>query len=198
MFIQVIKGRCSRQDELRALSDEWVEKLGPGATGWLGATFGFTDDGEAIGVVRFSDRASAMANSERPEQSAWAERLAALFDGPLEFRDSDDVTLLFDGGSDDAGFVQVIQGKVDDPARLRTLLTTASDQLHEMRPEILGATLAIEPDGAFTETVAFTDEESARRGESAPPPDDVAAELGWAMQGATFYDLRHPWFESAG
>ena len=42
-----------------------------------------------------------------------------MFDGPVEFHDSDDVTLLFDGGSDDAGFVQVIRGKVDDAARLR-------------------------------------------------------------------------------
>ena len=31
-----------------------------------------------------------------------------------------------------------------------------------MRPDILGATLAIEADGTYTETVAFTDEASAR------------------------------------
>jgi hypothetical protein len=69
--------------------------------------------------------------------------------------------------------------------------------LHEMRPDILGATLAIEPDGTYTETVAFTDEESARKGEAVMAPDDVRAELDYAMKGATFYDLRHPWFETA-
>ena len=46
-------------------------------------------------MIRFADRESAMANSARPEQCAWAERMAALFDGPVEFHDSDDVTLLF-------------------------------------------------------------------------------------------------------
>jgi hypothetical protein len=66
-----------------------------------------------------------------------------------------------------------------------------------MRPDILGATLAIEPDGTYTETIAFTDEESARSGEATEPPPEIAAELEYAMQGATFYDLRHPWFESA-
>ena len=66
-----------------------------------------------------------------------------------------------------------------------------------MRPDILGATLAIEDDGTFTETVAFTDEESARAGEGTPPPPEIASELEYAMQGATFHDLRSPWFSSA-
>jgi len=196
VFIQIIQGRCTRQDEMHALADEWRERLSPGADGWLGGTYGFTDDGQFVGVVRFEDRAAAEANSQRPEQGAWAERMASLFDGPVEFHDSDDVTLLFDGGSDEAGFVQVIRGKVDDPSRLRAMMTDAQ-LLHEMRPDILGATLAIEPDGTYTETVAFRDEESARKGETVMPPEEVRAELEYAMRGARFYDLRHPWFESA-
>ena len=58
-----------------------------------------------------------MANSARPEQTAWAEQMMALMDGPVEFHDCDDVTLMMDGGSDEAGFVQVIRGKVDDVER---------------------------------------------------------------------------------
>ena len=175
MFIQIIQGKCTRQDEMHALADEWREQRGPGADGWLGGTYGFTDDGMFLGVVRFEDREKAMANSESPEQGEWAERMAALFDGPVEFHDSDDVTLLFDGGSDDAGFVQVIRGKVDDPSRLRAMMTDDPQALHEMRPDILGATLAIEPDGTYTETIAFTDEESAREGrEDASRPPEVA------------------------
>ena len=47
--------------------------------------------------------------------------MAALFDGSVEFHDSDDVTLLFNGGSDEAGFVQIIRGKVDDrPGSVRS------------------------------------------------------------------------------
>jgi hypothetical protein len=197
VFIQTIQGHCTRRDDLRAVLDRWPEELGPGAAGWLGGTYGFTDDDQFLGVVRFADRDAAMANSDRPEQGRWAEELTALFDGPVEFHDSDDVTLLMDGGSDDAGFVQVIRGKVDDPERLRAMMTADPARLHEMRPEIIGATLAMEPDGAFTETVAFTDEESAHRGEAEEPPPDVRAELDYAMRGATFYDLHHPWFETA-
>jgi len=196
VFIQIIQGRCMRQDEMHALADEWREQLGPTADGWLGGTYGFTDDGMFLGVVRFEDREKAMANSQRPEQDAWSNRMAALFDGPVEFHDSDDVTLLLDGGSDDAKFVQIIRGKVDDPSRLKAMMADGQ-MLHEMRPDILGATLAVEPDGTYTETVAFRDEDSARKGEAVMPPEDVRAELEYAMQGATFYDLRHPWFETA-
>ena len=46
-------------------------------------------------------------------------------------------------------------------------------------------------------TVAFTDEESARRGETQEPPADVREDLDYAMKDAQFYDLRRPWFESA-
>jgi hypothetical protein len=114
----------------------------------------------------------------------------------VEFHDSDDVTVLLDGGSDDAGFVQVIRGRLDDPERLRALMTADPTEMKQMRPEIIGATLALEPDGTFTETVAFTDEASARRGEQQEPPEDVRRELEHAMQGATFYDLHQPWFAS--
>jgi hypothetical protein len=196
VFIQIIQGRCTRQDELRAAAKGWRDELGGGAVGWLGGTYGFTDDDEFIAVVRFESREAAMANSERPEQGAWAEKLMALMDGPVEFHDCDDVTTFLDGGSDDAGFVQVIRGKVDDPTGIKAMLADTT-MLHEMRPEIIGGTLAIEPDGTFTQTVAFRDEQSARQGEQSPPPPEVRAELESLMAGATFYDLRDPWFESA-
>ena len=196
MFIQIIQGRCTRQEELHQMLDRWRAELGAGAEGWLGGTYGFTDDDQFVAVVRFESKELAMANSERPEQSAWADQMMALFDGPVEFHDCDDVTLLFDGGSDDAGFVQVIRGKVDQPDRLRAMMTSDPTEMKRMRPDIIGATLAIEPDGTFTDTIAFTDEASARRGEAMEPPADVRAELEYAMQGATFYDLHQPWFTS--
>ena len=55
----------------------------------------------------------------------------------------------------------------------------------------------LEADGTVTETVAFTTEADARNGEKTEPPEDVRRELDGIMQGATFYDLRHPWFETA-
>lgn len=196
MFIQIIQGRCSRPDEMRRLGDRWTEELAPGADGWLGGTYGFTDDGTFVGVVRFDTRESAMANAKRPEQSAWWSEAEQCFDGEVEFHDCDDVMLMLDGGSDGAGFVQVIRGKVDDPERLKALMGD-TDMLHEARPEILGATLAFEPDGTFTETVAFTDEESARRGESTQMPEEMRTVWESAVHDVEYLDLHQPWFSSA-
>jgi hypothetical protein len=196
VFIQVIQGKCTHQDELRAMGEGWRTDLSGGAVGWLGGTYGFTDDDQFIGVVRFESREAAMQNSARPEQAEWAGRMMSLMDGPVEFHDCDDVMLFMDGGSDDAGFVQVIQGKVDDPGRIKGMLADTT-MLQEMRPDIIGGTVAIEPDGTFTETIAFRDEDSARQGEQVEPPPDVRDELASMLVGATFYDLHHPWFESA-
>jgi hypothetical protein len=99
------------------------------------------------------------------------------------------------GGADTAGFVQVMQGKVDDAATLKAMATN-TDELHKMRPEIIGGTLCIEADGTFTETIAFTDEESARKGEQTEMPDDVRRSMESAMHDVSFYDLHHPWFAS--
>jgi len=196
VFIQIIQGRCTRHDELREMAKSWREELSEGAVGWLGGTYGFTDDDQFVGVVRFESREAATANSARPEQGAWAEKMMSLMDGPVEFHDCDDVTLFMDGGSDRAGFVQIIQGKVEDPDRIKAMLADTS-MLHEMRPDIIGGTLALEPDGTFTETIAFRDEDSAREGEKMEPPAEVRSELESMMVGARFYDLHHPWFESA-
>jgi hypothetical protein len=196
VFIQVIQGKCTRHDELRAMAERWRADLAGGAEGWLGGTYGFTDDDEFLGIVRFESREAAMANSRRPEQGAWAKEMMGLMDGPVEFHDCDDVMMFLDGGADDAGFVQIIQGKVDDPSRIKAMLADTT-MLHEMRPDIIGGTLAIEPDGSFTETIAFRDEESARAGEKTEPPAEVRSELESMMEGARFYDLHHPWFESA-
>ena len=196
MFIQVIQGKCTREDELRAHLEQWREEQGPRAEGWLGGTYGFTDDHQFLGVVRFESREAAMANSEREEQSVWAEQMMALMDGAVAFHDCDDVTLMLDGGSDDAGFVQVIRGKVDDVERAKAMLSRDATSLHEMRPEIIGATMAVEEDGTFTETVFFTDEASARKGEQQDPPPEVREDLDSLMAGARFYDLHRPWFAS--
>jgi hypothetical protein len=191
----VFQGACSRQDELRTVLDRWPVELGPTADGWLGGTYGFTDDDQFMAIVRFDSRESAAKNSRRPEQGAWWQEMEALFEGPVEFHDCDDVTLMLNGGSDDAGFVQVIRGKVDDAATMKQMMTD-TEQLHEMRPDIIGGTLAIEDDGTFIETIAFTDEESARRGEQVEMPEDARRAMESAMHDVTYADLHHPWFAS--
>ena len=201
MFIQIIQGKCNRPDEARALADRWSEELAPGAPGWLGGTYGFTDEGDLVAVIRFESKEAAMANSARPEQGAWWAEMERCFDGPVEFHDCDRVMLLMEGGSDQAGFVQVIRGKLDDPDALDAHWGRMETILHQERPDIIGATLAIEEDGTFTETVAFTDEAAAREGESkAMPASGEAAEemRTWdsMIHDLSFMDLHHPWFAS--
>jgi hypothetical protein len=197
VFIQVIQGKCTRRDELRAMSDRWERELGPAAAGWLGATYGVTDDDVAVAVVRFESREAAEANSARPEQSQWWSETEKLFSGPVEFHDCDDVTVMLDGGSDSAGFVQIIQGKAADRDRLKAMVTD-TDRLHEARPEIIGGTLAIADDDTFTNTVAFTDEASARKGEQVEMPDDVREDMEAAIREPSYLDLHQPWFASKG
>jgi hypothetical protein len=195
VFIQVIQGKTSRADDLRSLAEAWRDEGGVGAVGYLGGTYGVTDEGDFVGIVRFTSREDAMANSARPETGAFAEKMGALMEGPVSFHDCGDVTTWLDGGSDDAGFVQVITGHLDDAAPLKAMAEHTED-LRAMRPEIIGGTLAIADDGTFFQTVYFTDEAAARSGEQVPPPEDVRATLEPVMAAATFYDLTRPWYTS--
>jgi hypothetical protein len=45
-------------------------------------------------------------------------------------------------------------------------MTADSEELRAMLPDIIRGTLALEPDGTFIQTVAFTGEASAREGQS--------------------------------
>jgi hypothetical protein len=117
----------------------------------------------------------------------------------VTFHDCDDAMTFLDGGADDAGFVQVIQGRVADPERFRRSMDLPMDLLHETRPEIIGGVIAIEPDGQFTETVAFRSEQQAREGERKEMPAGLSQALEEEMaqmQDVTYLDLRHPWFAS--
>ncbi len=200
MFIQVIQGKCKDADRVHQLTDEWRETLGPTAEGWLGGTYGITDDGQFVAVVRFDSRDAAARNSARAEQGEWWRKMEECFDGAVTFHDCDNVTMFLDGGSDDAGFVQIIQARVTDPTRLREVMEQPMDSLHEARPEILGGTVAIDEDGWMTQTVAFSTEAEAREGESKEMPEELRGEFEAEMslmQGVTYMDLHHPWFSSS-
>ncbi|MBO9522644.1 MAG: hypothetical protein J7518_14010 [Nocardioidaceae bacterium] len=193
MFIQVITAPCSRAEDVKAVHQGWREELGPGAVGFLGGTFGVTDDGLFIGVVRFESEEAARKNEGRPEQDAWAAKMAAVMDGPATFDDYTDVTTFLAGGSDDAGFVQVIRGTVDDIEGAKALVSDPGD-LPTMRPEVIGGTFAVKPDGSYTQTVAFTSEAAAREGEQQEPPAEVREQMEKFFSNATFHDLHDPWF----
>ncbi len=195
MFIQVIEGKVRDANEVNNLVQRWARELEPSADGWLGITYGVTDDGMMVATARFESEEAARRNSDRPEQSAWWRDMEACFTEPPAFHDCDDVTLYLAGGSDDAGFVQIIQGTVRDRERVRTLLTEAADILPGHRPDVLGVTVATDQQGFFCEVVYFASEAEARVAEKEELPDDVRHNLDELMglvDGATYLDLHQP------
>ena len=201
MFIQVFQGPVADGDDVRMVMQDWLAHLAPGAQGWLGSATGVTDDGVLVGVARFEDRAAAMRNSERSEQGEWWQRASKLFTGDASFHDCSKVTRSRKGGSDDAGFVQVIQGCTSDPGRLDELARQFDREAGGLRPELYGFLLAWDDTtaGDFTEVAYFSSEEDARRGEQQEPPDDLRPMLeeeASLLQDVTYYDLRKVWLDS--
>ena len=197
MFIQMVQGSCSHQDDMRMLVDDWCTYMS-GHEGWLGGTYGFTDDSAFIGVVRYDSQAACASASARPGAGMWWAAAEQCFDGAPEMHESSDVTMMLNGGSDDAGFVQVMRGRVGNADKLRKMTgdTEMTNMLHEARPDIIGGTLAIEADGHFIETVAFTSEDAARVAEKQDRPEEVMADMADAMSDIEYLDLHRPWFRS--
>jgi hypothetical protein len=167
VFIQVIQGQATNPDALRAELDRWKVELQPGADGWLGSTSGVTDDGRFIAVVRFASEELARRNSDRPEQDAWWSQ-ASKHLAEVAFHDSTRVHTYREGGSDQAGFVQVIQGYSPDMERLAALGRAREQTMAEQAPHILGMTVAEQstPTGRVTSPRRCTSPPSRRRGGS--------------------------------
>ena len=199
MFVQVIQGRVRDVDQLRARMDRWIADLSPNAEGWLGSTTGVTADGMGIALARFESADAARRNSERPEQGRWWAETQQLFDGDVTFHDSTDVQPFGRGGSDEAGFVQVIQGRYTDIQKGLELMRRSEDPLRELRPDVIGGLLCLYGDGGFTQAVYFTSEAEARANEQKQPPPDVQAmfeEEAGITADLAYFDLTDPWLYS--
>jgi hypothetical protein len=193
MFVQVIKGKTPDRAAVRRRHEVWRDEVKPGAVGFLGGTIGVADDGTVIALARFADEDSAKRNADRPEQDAWWEGTAALLDEAPTFRGSSDVEVIFDAGCEQAGFVQVMEGKAADRAKVEAMQTPELlDQLRAARPDLLGSIRVWYPDDSFVQAAYFTGEDAARRGETAAefagPRDDYAA----LFADMTYTDLREP------
>lgn len=179
--------------------DRWKAELQPGAEGWLGSTSGVTDDARFIAVVRFELAELARRNSERPDQGAWWNE-ASQHLAEVAFHDSSRVHTYRGGGSDEAGFVQVIQGHTEEMERLAALGRAQEEVLAQQAPHILGMTVAEHADrpGDFTQTVYFTSEQDARRFERERPAesDPAMAEIFRLMTDVRYFDLHEPWLDS--
>ena len=92
-----------------------------------------------------------------------------------------------------------MEGHTSDADRMRELMRRYADEMHQLRPEIIGATIALHGDGAFVETVYFTSEAEARKREGMAPPPEMAAtmqEEEQLMDNITYLDLHQPWLVS--
>jgi hypothetical protein len=194
MFVQIIEGTTSKADALITAGDAWQKEVRPGAIGYLGVTSGVAADGRAFTLVRFQDEASARANSDRPEQGAWFQKhLASAYDAPPTFTESSDVTEFMGGGSNDAGFVQVMKSRGVDRAEMERL-----DQVFEGfvgdRPDIIGGLRVWTGADTCIDVMYFTSEAEARKGEQAEMPDELKAAMAdFEAIGQTEYiDLPDP------
>jgi hypothetical protein len=114
--------------------------------------------------------------------------------------DCTDVTQWLEGGSDRAGFVQIMEGHSSDAKSMFRMMAEAGDRIREMRPEIIGGMLATYGEDGFVEAVYFTSEAEAREHEKMEIPDDLRAmfEDEQRLAGDIRYiDLHEPMLVSA-
>ena len=166
MFVQIVRAPLAGGEEkLIGALDRWDDELRSGAAGYLGSTAGVTRDGEAVLVARFEDEDAARANSARDEQGQWWAELERHFDGPATFVESSVVDLSMGGGSDHAGFVQLMVGTAERE-RASAVITDAEPVLRAERPDILGGFTVWFDEGRFIDVAYFQSESAARAGEA--------------------------------
>src|SRR4051812_2872412 len=157
MFAQVIRGRTADAEAVRTATERWNRDLAPGAIGWLGSTTGVTDDGQVVLVVRFESAEAAERNAARPEQDGFWAETRGLFEGEPAFLESENVTVETVGNPDQAGFVQVMQGRTSDPARSQELMSQFPlESMKDFRPDILGSVMIAHDQGRWTQLINFT------------------------------------------
>lgn len=193
MFVQVMECKTNDPAGFVEQGERWQREVRPGAIGYLGVTAGVTADRRAIAVVRFEDEASARANSERPEQSAWFQETSKLFDGEPTFTESSDVTEWMGGGSDEAGFVQVMKSTGVDRAQMERM-DAAFAPFADQRPDIIGGVRIWTGADSCIDVAYFTSEAEARKGEQAEIPDELKELMGefQGMGDTEYLDLTDP------
>ena len=201
MFAQVIQGKATDAAGLKKQWERWEQEIKPKAQGFLGAIAGITPDGEFIAIARFESAEAAKANSDSAEQGEWWNETSQYLSDPM-FHDCTEVDLQDGGGSDDAGFVQVIQGKTTDVAKAREMDARMAPQMKDLRPDVIGSVTAWHPEnGRYTNAIYFTSEAEARvqekEMENAPGFQEFMSEFQAISDGEPkFLDLPEPWLTS--
>ncbi len=89
-FIQIIEGRTSRYDEIKALVDDFRTRNGDQSTVRRAIETKDRDDPSRFMVMVFFDSyESAMENSNMPETDEFSKQMGELLDGPPTFHNLD-------------------------------------------------------------------------------------------------------------
>ncbi len=155
MFVQVVRGVVRDPEETFARLDLWLDELAPQASGWLGTTAGVTKDRELVSFVRFASAADARHNSDRIEQGLWWADSTHVFTGDVSFDNYDGVAVFGDGGSDAAGLVEVLIGRLDRRRGLPALAAQLAEQGMALGPRVIGGLVGLHEDGNLTQAVYF-------------------------------------------
>ena len=196
MLVQVVQAKANDREGVKKMWDRWDQEVKPASKGYLGATGGLTSDGTLIVIARFESEADAEANNDVPEQQQWYAEFEKYLDGEPAFTNYTNVEMDRGGGSDDAGFVQVIRIKGGDVEAFKNLDEEIRDKLNELRPDVIGSVTLWEGDDV-TQVIYFTSEEEARKNESNPEFQEIAGRFMAIGGEPAFYDLSDPWLASA-
>jgi hypothetical protein len=199
MFVEMLHGRVADEAGARKEVSRWQEELAAHAAGWLGLTAGATLDHRFVLLHRFESEEAARRSAERPAQIGWRQRLEAYMVGQLAARGYPAARVLKDGACDQAGFVQLMLGRVSDRARLAALEPDVGRMLRERAPHVLGATILDGgDDSSFAQLSYATSEQDVLAAERTMSVE-TAVLLGMVrsyMEGLEFLDLRDPWLLS--
>lgn len=179
MFVQILQGKVADAAGVRSELDRWWRELGPAAPGWRRFTAGLSDDGHFLALLRFDSRESYRRYRARPEQKAWLGGLEFCLTAPVTIIECPSGHLLEAGDSEAAGFIQVVQGRVIDPARFAAIRPQAERTLRRHAPHVLGVAFLehADGDGHFTEVTYCTSERETRAAERQMPVE-MAVLLG--------------------
>jgi hypothetical protein len=195
MFVQVVRGVVTEAEAALARLDHWLEHLAPTAPGWLGTTAGVTQDRELVAFVRFASADDARRSGDRVEQGQWWAESVLLFAGDVSFDNYDDIVLFGDGGSDAAGTVEVLRGRVRHGNSGPDLAARLAEQaLHRGKDEgLIGGLVGAHDDGTFTQASYFCRTALGRR----PAADPESWLAGRAVASdARVSRLERLWFGS--
>jgi len=197
MFAQMITGTVADAEGLRRQHEKWVAELRPGADGFMDTTAGVAGDGRFVLLARFESPGAARANSDRPEQGAWWKETEPFL-RDVEFFDSTDVTIMGEGVSRSAGFLQVMNGRILDEATYQQMLekTVLSTEMKEFRPDVIGGVTVRHSGDRYADFIYFTSEAEARQNEAKDMPPELAADFEAMMAAAVideFVDVADPW-----